>query len=409
MNGARPQPSPSRWLRSAGLLVVAILLTACSGLDVLTGHPSRIDPDPVRIDRSAPPADLRDQHPPVAFADQTIVDASWSVHPKVAGDLFLGLRSVDDAALELTAVDASGRIRWAARRPLACTGFALSTVGGRTIAVLTDLEPGTDTATVTTATAYDLATGEELWGPVEVPGGHVGPGLVYSEVPAATMGETGPRVALDPATGAVAADERDLAGDVIGEYDGIVLIRTGGEVIARRATDRGEESWRVPIRDLGPIEAEELVAAPPPNVVSNDGTALLGDMTAGHSLVDLTEGTVLHRGLRDARTDLETGTRVALTTDAELRGLDAAGQTLWRRTVDPDTRIEAVGAGLVFLRSHRQLQALELAGGEPVEAHAHVMNGTAVAPAHVSASGAAVLDTLPGPVLVTSTTSRAGT
>src|SRR5699024_2008108 len=228
--------------------------------------------------------------PPETLVDREIVDPSWSEPPKAAGDLFVGLRPVDDTALELTAVDASGTVLWTARRPLACTGFALADVGDRITVVLTDLEPGRDTAITTTATAYDLATGEELWGPVDVPGGHVGPGLVYSEVPTATMGTTGPRVALDPATGAVFADERDFDGSVVGEYDGIVLLEISGDLIARRSAN-AEELWRMPTTDLRPIGARDtagtLTTPPPPAVASQDGTALVGDPSAGYGLVDV--------------------------------------------------------------------------------------------------------------------------
>src|SRR5699024_11035203 len=83
-----------------------------------------------------------------------------------------------------------------------------------------------DASWQTTASAYDLATGERLWGPVDVPGTVQGPGLVFGEsAPASTMGDTGARLALDPATGEVAADEAtDTDVTIVGEYDGTVLL-----------------------------------------------------------------------------------------------------------------------------------------------------------------------------------------
>lgn len=62
----------------------------------------------------------------------------------------------------------------------------------------------------TTATALDLTTGEQIWGPVDVPGPYQGPGLVFAAPPEGFMGQTGPRVALDPTTGQVAAAESDI-------------------------------------------------------------------------------------------------------------------------------------------------------------------------------------------------------
>src|SRR5699024_4425349 len=148
------------------LVMAAILLTACAGIaehsDSFDADAVQVDPDIVPVDRPAPTADLGDHDPPETLVDREIVDPSWSEPPKAAGDLFVGLRPVDDKALELTAVDASGTVLWTARRPLACTGFALADVGDRITVVLTDLEPGRDTAITTTATAYDLATGEQL-------------------------------------------------------------------------------------------------------------------------------------------------------------------------------------------------------------------------------------------------------
>src|SRR5699024_9302255 len=248
------------------MAAVALVLAACSSGDGAT-ESTEIDPDPIALDRAASTVDLGDEHVPAPFADREIVDPGWSTPPKTRDDLFLGLRPLDDSTLEFTATDESGRIHWAARRPLTCTGFTLTTVEGRPLAVLSDLRPGTDSVTITTVTAYDLASGEEMWGPVEVPGGHVGPGLVYSEVPTATLGETGPRVALDAATGEVVADEQDVDARVVGEYDGLVLTASDGELVAREAADR-REAWRVPLTDLGPIDPDDVAAAPPPAVES---------------------------------------------------------------------------------------------------------------------------------------------
>src|SRR5699024_3333606 len=122
--------------------------------------------------------------------------------------------------LTYSVIDSAGEVLWRARRPAACTGFAVSRADGRPIVVFTDAvvvdNPPTSSRSAdgaagtwqTTASAYDLATGRRLWGPTAVPGTVQGPGLVFGEsAPAGTMGKTGPRLALDPATGETVADE----------------------------------------------------------------------------------------------------------------------------------------------------------------------------------------------------------
>ena len=74
-----------------------------------------------------------------------------------------------------------------------------------------------------TASAYDLATGDPVWGPVELPGPHAGPGLVFQAPPEGFMGESGEAVALDPSTGQrLDAD----GGRALGEFAGTVVRAT---------------------------------------------------------------------------------------------------------------------------------------------------------------------------------------
>jgi hypothetical protein len=260
-------------------------------------------------------------------------------------------------------------------------------VGDRPVAVLTDLESTDDAVAQTTATAYDLASGERLWGPVDVPGPHHGPGLVFSSsAPRAAVGETGPRVALDPATGATVRDEADQPGTaVVGEYDGVVLTAADGALIATGPD--GAEVWRLPLADAGIPEGAgvtSVAGARPP-----EGTAVVGPAGAEKgTLVDLADGTVLATDVADARRDRATGT-VVTRAGSVVTGRTAEG-TSWTRELGGDVRLAGVGGVLVYLRVGDAVQVLNAATGEDATVYAEGASPLGV-PTLFSSDGAAVV------------------
>lgn len=229
-----------RFLAAATLM--ALVLAACSS------PAPELDRQPHTVNAPLPAVDTSGMRLPTQFEGQPLVDPGWTTTPQHAAGLHLGA-GARDGHVEISAVDAQGTVLWAAQRPLDAAGFAVTTdADGRALAVLDDrAEPDAPT----TVTAYDLATGTRAWGPVTVPGPHVGPGLVY----AAPGGE---RVALDPTTGALHdleetpghTDDRDTAVD---PSTGTRVTLDGTSL--RATSPGGDELWSLSVTPTTTIAA----------------------------------------------------------------------------------------------------------------------------------------------------------
>ena len=147
------------------------------------------------------------------------VDPGWDAPAQEAGGTFLSMHENDDS-LEYRAVRSSGEIRMdGAVFPGACSAYLVTTTADGPIELLMDQGPTTEDSLTSTASGYDLQTGQKRWGPVETPGAMLGNGLVFASAPKDFIGTGGPRTALNPATGAVAAtreDEDEVPGEGAG-------------------------------------------------------------------------------------------------------------------------------------------------------------------------------------------------
>ncbi|GAA1467724.1 pyrroloquinoline quinone biosynthesis protein [Nocardiopsis exhalans] len=224
----------------AGLL----LLTAC-GLGPYPTGPTDAEP---RNDPAAPPPTTLGALP-YPLEGPALWTAPFSAEPKAAGASFVGVaQERTGGPIRFLGVDREGVTRWAAERDPSCTGFTVARPGteddGSEFVVLLDRVADPDAgvfAAVTTASAHDPDTGERLWGPTEVPGTLVGPGLVFAALPGSVMSdETGPKAALSALTGEVAADERD-GGTVLHEHHGALLLHRDGALRAVGPED--EDLW----------------------------------------------------------------------------------------------------------------------------------------------------------------------
>ncbi|WP_413452719.1 hypothetical protein AA0Y32_09310 [Georgenia phoenicis] len=363
--------------RRLALLAVAGLLAGCAG------DPPPVETEPAVLEeRAAPSEEVDEGSLPLALSGLPVLDPGWDQVPQELDGLLLGLDHPEDGEpLRFVAAREDGTLLWQAERPPSCTGFTLSRAGDRPVAVLTDLAPGQDTMSETSASAYDLATGELVWGPVEVPGPLQGPGTVFAApAPGAAMGETGPRVVLDPATGEVVADEEDGDAVVVGEYGGLVLTAADGTLTA----DGPGTSWEVPLADLGtgPEPAALPGVDPPP------GTALLG--APGEALgvlVDLATGEVLTTGVRDAVTEPISGTLVTLE-DATLVGRPDGEH--WERPAE-GMALSAAGNVFAYLRSDTAVRAVNVVTGADAVAYDDGVTDPAV-PVLVTEGGATVVE-----------------
>lgn len=391
----------------AAVVGVATLLAACTPADPGADGPAAEQPagETARtavevVGAPAPTADLTAWAVPATWADVVAVDPGWDHRPLESDGLLLGFAGPGDepgdgsdgsdrsdgGPLEFSAVDSTGEVRWRTERPPACSGYTLSRAGDRPVAVLTDVEDG---GLGTTASGVDLATGETLWGPVRVPGPYQGPGAVFAE-PAPAMGETGRRVALDPATGDVVLE----AGDgrvVVGEYDGVVLVADGATLAAVDAATGGE-SWRVPLPDLGLPDGDVVAPAdsPVPAGVALVAPAAGGVDAAAAVLVDLTSGEALARGVSDVVRDPVLDVWVVLGGGVVRAQRD--GATLWSVPVAAEARLAAAGGALVYVREGDAVRALNVLTGAAAVAYEDDGGGHLV-PSAVTPSGAAVVRT----------------
>src|SRR5699024_9785679 len=211
----------------AGPLVGAFALAGCSQA------PDDFDRSPEQVTTDLDAFDASDLQLPLIIEPLELVEPGWDLPPKHLGDVFLA-GSTDDERLDFSAVDVHGSTLWQAKRPSGCTGFTVSTdADGSPLAVLTDSDSSPDLDAAVTDSAYDLESGEQEWGPVDVPGPMRGPGTVF----AAEDADPTEALALDPSTGEAV---QDGSSDVrrLGEYQGTILSIDGTTL---RAT--GEQSW----------------------------------------------------------------------------------------------------------------------------------------------------------------------
>lgn len=362
------------------LTAVLLALTGCAGA---APEPVR---DPHPADGPLPVVDTSALRPPTPFTGLRMVDPGWSVAPQYADGVFLAPAAREDLQ-RFTAVDVQGEVRWVAERPADITGFAVTAdADGRALAVLTDVHRPSDVASDKfTATAYELATGDPVWGPVEVPGPHAGPGLVFARSSDDSAPTSGTRTVLDPTTGRVLITEPGTSGQrVLGEYHGTVLVTDDRILTALNATE-GRQLWQIPLAEHGRVRT----AVHPSGVAAAaEGLVLLEAEHSPGLLIDLRKGSILSETARDAAMDPGTGTVVVL----DETGLHATmdDQDLWSLPVTDDTRLAALGGALVYLREGGAVRVHNVITGEVADAYTPAGVGTILVPARITANGAAV-------------------
>lgn len=391
--GARPRPGMARSacsLALAGLL----LLGACSETEPQS---EPIEREVSVVQSPAPRIDGPDLRLPVQLQGLEMVDPGWDTPAQQLDGIFVGAGEHGDR-LQFSAIDSEGVIRWEVERPASCIGFTLArTSEDQTIAVLSDQHEGQDGLAEFSASAYDLQTGDQLWGAVDVPGPHQGPGLVYAEPSAEPIGETGPRVALDADTGEAVLDETE-GQHVIGEYHGTALIGDGPDLVAV-STQGGAELWR-----------QEGEADPRPRAVPGiepgPGIALLAQNEHPPTLIDISDGQVIAEDVHDVSTDVSTGTRVVQGGD-QLHGYDLDGEQIWNRAAAPESTIRSVGGVIGYVQEGSGLRAINALTGETAVGFDEGEADLAV-PEVLAAQGSGVVLTADGSLLVTNVVTGEG-
>ncbi|QUL79572.1 hypothetical protein [Brevibacterium sp. SMBL_HHYL_HB1] len=373
-------------------LLTLVSLSACTGLDS-TGEST--DPRPVHSPAAALDADDRAADGPSADGGPDVVDPGWDVAAQEAEGVFLSMHEAD-SDLEFRAVDSAGTILWSAERPRVCSGFLVSDSEDGPVAVLMDQQSAGSDTLDTTASGFDLATGEKLWGPVEVPGPLLGSGLVFAGPPEDFIGAGGPRTALDPASGAELAVEDDDSPRVLALLDNH-LVRANGEELIGEDLD-GQRLWTRPAADLGLTAAE---ARETPWEAVGDSHALIGSGGRSRTLIDLRSGVTVAADIDSAGFDSRS--RTLVTSDSKLHGFDLDGTKRWDAPLDGDAELSAVGAGFVISDAAGDddgTQTRSADDGSLLEIEQAPETGDFGAPHHIDDSGARLVGDPASPLLI---------
>ena len=425
----------SRSTASAVLpLIVAVVLplSACSGFGSgsQSSEPSTAGSQAPSFD-SGEAASVESGEAGSASAAERTVDPGWDAPAQEADGTFLSMHENDDS-LEYRAVDSGGQVLWTAQRPRACSAYLVTTTDDGSIAVLMDQGSATGDSLTPTASGYDLTTGQKRWGPVETPGAMLGNGLVFAGAPKDFIGIAGPRTALDPATGDVAAveteNESDDASPRVVALFGEHLIRSQDGDIVGEDLD-GHRLWTRAAEDFG-LSASEAREVPWEQI--GETHALLGDAgSEERTLIDLDSGASVDSNISGAWFDSSSETLV--TAGSDLLGFDSDGTKRWNTPLPENAEVAAVGAGLIVFDSEsgsrsssgsRSTSGSGSSSGHdsdraeterPVTARSardgsRAEGGTALleaierlgSPHHISESGAALIGDPQTPLLVTS-------
>lgn len=366
--------SAARRLRALGLGVTLaiVLLAGCS-----TTQPDDAETAVPEVGETLPTATVDELLLPFAFHELPTYALPFDTPPQELDGVILGLQEVA-GELQFTAVSTDGTVLWTLTRPATCSGYTLTMADGMALAILTDVESSDSALSQTTASAYDLHTGAEVWGPVEVPGPWQGPGTVFAEAaPSSAMGETGERVLLDPGTGEPIATSEEI----IGEFAGVLLTSDGVTITAS-----GAASWQLSLTDLDGDPGAGVRALP--GVEPPPGFALLSvnDSASGH-LVKMSDGQIIAKDVTSAVWDPAAQMLIA----AEPEFLSAHGESgqVWKRPIREDLSLAASGGVLTYLRSDTAVQVINAVTGEDAVGYSPDATRYAV-PFLITADGAGV-------------------
>ncbi len=378
-----------RWRSIAGAAAVALALSACASEDQLgsSATPGASSPSAApSLTRTPQPAvsppeqvDTSDVRMPLALAESVVVDPGWTKLPQELDGVLLA-PAEHVGLLEFKAISAAGQGLWTAQRPLDAAGFTVTrTSQGQALAVLTYT---TEQSQARTASAYDLETGNLVWGPVDVPGPLMGPGVVFAATENSTTDEAPSPVALDPDSGAPLAWGRDGTERVLGEFTGEVLVERQGRLELRNVSDDAviwsatDSAW----------DGTVSIAT---DRQPRDGLLILDVGEDQRALVSLDTGHVIADDVLDAVIDPTTLTIVA-THPEGLRAIDREGEQLWANPTADDPVLHSAHGALVYTRHGAAMRVHNVATG--AVALAYQESGSAIAvPERFFPTGAAVI------------------
>jgi len=363
----------------AAVAALSVLITASACASFSDPDPQR---DVVTLGEKLPAAEIDESSLPFPFHDLPAWSLPFDDPPQSLDGILFGLRHTGDV-LEFTAVSTSGEALWSTQRPATCSGFTLTYADGEPVAVLTDVTSTDDALAQVTASAYDLHTGEPVWGPVKVEGPWHGPGTVFAQAaPASTMGEVGDKQVLNPDTG----KQVDVTGEILGEFQGTILTYSSGEDGSVRA--EGAHTWTTPLTDLALGDDTPTSLAAMPGVEAPPGVAMIAvDDAEEAAVVWVEDGRVLTTQATSAVWDASV--ELVVTTEPHSLAAHDLDGPVWNRGLDDDMRLVASGGVLAFLRSDESVQVVNALTGEDAVGYPPDASSYAV-PYLITSNGAAV-------------------
>lgn len=324
-------------------LVSSLALFGCTTAE----EPPDLEREPTQVGADLDAVDASDLQLPLIVEPLELVEPGWDLDVQHFDEVFLSADS-SDQRLEFTAVDVHGTSLWQAQRPTGCTGFAVTAdADGEPLAVLTDSASDESCATEVTASAYDLESGEQRWGPTEVPGPMQGPGTVFSS------DDGDEAVALDPDTGEAATEESSDS-RVLGEYHGTILSVANDRLVAVK---QGETKWVVPLSDHD-WNPDELTASSD----VDEGLIHLETTKGSGPAIDTKTGEVLDDSAREVARDANS--EMIITSGAQgLTVIDGAGKNELPVSLPESVNLEAAVGGLIYLREDQSLRVHNAATG----------------------------------------------
>lgn len=352
-------------------LTTTLALLGCTSAE----EPPELEREPKQVGTELDAVDASDLQLPLIVEPLELVEPGWDLDVKHLGDVFLSASSSDDR-LDFSSVDSNGTTLWQAQRPTGCTGFSVTADSeGTPLAVLTDSSSDETCDTEVTASAYDLETGEQKWGPTEVPGPMQGPGTVFSS------DDGSETVALEPDTGEVAG-EASSGARVLGEYQGKIL---SVDEDTLTATTGGDVDWEVPLSDHD-WNAENLTAFPD----QVEGLIHLDAKDGAGPVIDAESGDVLDDSASEIAHDANS--KMTITRDSHgLTVIDVTGSNELPVSVPKSVVMEAAVGGLIYLREDGTLRVHNAATGSIARGYPAKGSGIVAVPDDFTSKGLGTL------------------
>ncbi|WP_350269524.1 PQQ-binding-like beta-propeller repeat protein [Brevibacterium sp. CBA3109] len=359
-----------RILTLAAGLSTTLALLGCT----TTEEPPDLEREPKQASAELDAIDASDLQLPLIVEPLELVEPGWDLDVKHLGDVFLSARSGDER-LDFSAVDSNGTTLWQAQRPTGCTGFTMTLDSeGQPLAVLTDSASDETCTTEVTASAYDLESGEQRWGPTEVPGPMQGPGAVFSS------DDGDEAVALDPDTGETA--EESSTSRVLGEFQGTIL---SVDEDTLSASDEGKTTWKIPLSDHD-WNADGLTAFPD----QTEGLIHLDAKDGSGPVIDAESGDILDDSASEIARDANS--EMIITRDPQgLTVIDAAGTNELPVSLPKSVVLEAAVGGLIYLREGETLRVHNAATGSIARGYPAEGSGVVAVPDAFTSKGLGTL------------------